>query len=296
MYVHADSFVSGSGSGDGDGSKFLVYCSLERPAQRGALSNERLKTSEEDGNRNEEEEVEGEQEESSLDFAFMKGVTQVDAEWVADLAAGTPLLSPPLRDLRPLPSPAPRYSAERDRVEAFVQPRFGSHGWALPPRRVPLADQRFGAPAGGGGGGGQGLGGSESGEEAAVRWFARLLLEGKVVAALGDALDAAVSATAANAKARTTAGHSGKQHAALKVPPSATTHSRTNAAAEALVSALRRGQEGSGGRSPIITRTALAVAWRCDPHFLRSELLACVRQSAAEAVASVWGKVVGHQQ
>lgn len=85
---------------------------------------------------------------------FMRGVTAVEAGWLPELAAGTPLV----RYGPPLDSPLPLYDAAADCVMASVVPRFGDHSWTLPVTRIPHPD-----PA------------------ARLRVFGRALLEGAVL-------------------------------------------------------------------------------------------------------------------
>ena len=93
--------------------------------------------------------------------AYMKCVTAIAPEWIAHAAKGTPLCSLSA----PLDVPAPTFDAEQDVLVCHVRPTFGAHKWELPPHRVPFPHGEH--------------------SEQHYRWFARLLLEGKVVSSLG---------------------------------------------------------------------------------------------------------------
>jgi len=89
---------------------------------------------------------------------YMKGVSVVDAGWLHELAAGTPLCH--YGDV--LEAPPPAYDAAADRVVAWRPPLFGDHAWKLPPALVlyPTA--------------------TPAEREARVRLFARAFVEGAV--------------------------------------------------------------------------------------------------------------------
>ena len=84
----------------------------------------------------------------------MEGVTAVDASWLVTLASGTSLLV----QGAPLTDPEPSYDARKDVVMCTVRPLFGPKAWTLPLARVPASDP--------------------------YPWFARLLLEGRVIGPL----------------------------------------------------------------------------------------------------------------
>ena len=108
---------------------FVVYSELHRPAKRKrtagslvrltthkkrGLDEGELEEEEEEGvGEAEEEEEDEEEEEGKLKYAFMKGVSAVSGHWVAQLAAGTPLLRPPLHTLPLMTIPCPIYSSVR---------------------------------------------------------------------------------------------------------------------------------------------------------------------------------------
>jgi ATP-dependent RNA helicase DHX37/DHR1 len=90
---------------------------------------------------------------------YMRGVSAIEAEWLAPLAAGTPLC----RHDRPLDTPAPRYDAPDDRVVCWVVPTFGDRAWKLPAFKVPYPSA------------------SSDDRDMRLRVFARGFLEGAVV-------------------------------------------------------------------------------------------------------------------
>eukprot|EP00891_Asterochloris_glomerata_P009844 jgi/Astpho2/9844/gw1.00149.216.1_t len=72
---------------------------------------------------------------------YMRGVTEIEAGWLAEVAQ--PLCS----FSEPLPEPPPGYSAQADAVLSWRAVTFGSLGWELPPSRAwhPHAEERAAA-------------------------------------------------------------------------------------------------------------------------------------------------------
>ena len=98
--------------------------------------------------------------------AVMQRVTPVDPDWLASVCAGSILL----KTGKVLAIPTPRYDREKDSIQCAVETRFGSQGWEIPPRFVDMncsVDEKSSAGA------------SDTDER--YRWFARYLLEGRVV-------------------------------------------------------------------------------------------------------------------
>ena len=105
-------------------------------------------------------------------LSVMKRVTPIDPSWIGALANGSRLLSLG----GPLPIPSPHYDEEKDAVMCSVVTKFGSHGWELPP----VKREMFGAlrsPE-------LKYKGGQFTAEDSFRWFARFLLEGKVISEL----------------------------------------------------------------------------------------------------------------
>jgi ATP-dependent RNA helicase DHX37/DHR1 len=106
----------------------------------------------------------------ALPVAIMKRVTPIDPAWLGELALGSKLLS--LGE--PLEIPRPMYDAQRDQVLCSVATRFGCHGWEVPPLKKAMGQALADLSS---------LGRSSIhycvGDE--YRWFARYLLEGKVL-------------------------------------------------------------------------------------------------------------------
>lgn len=103
----------------------------------------------------------------------MKGVTAVDPAWLGALSTGSRLLHMGA----PLSSPAPQFNTEQDTMLCSVTTKFGRHSWEITPVRVPWR-QAFASQ--------QSTNGSISLDDE-YAWFARCLLEGKVLPEL-DAL------------------------------------------------------------------------------------------------------------
>lgn len=101
-------------------------------------------------------------------IATMKNITPVDPSWLGPLAKGSRMLT--LGE--PLPSPLPSYDADQDAILCSVSTKYGSRGWEIPPVQVEM----YGAL--------QSPEVKKSGHflvDDSFRWFARFLLEGKVL-------------------------------------------------------------------------------------------------------------------
>ena len=107
--------------------------------------------------------------------ATMQRVTPIDPEWLATLCHGSSLMQ---LGSSPLGSPLPRYSRERDSIQCAVETKFGGHRWEIPPCYMDMYEAiqeesasnkkklKISAAAM---------------EDDSFRWFARYLLEGKVL-------------------------------------------------------------------------------------------------------------------
>ena len=97
---------------------------------------------------------------------IMQRVTPIDVQWLGSggLCHGSNLIT--LGD-QPLAIPAPRYVKEKDSIQCAVESKFGGHGWIVPPCFVDMYDllQKHGSSL----------------QDDSYRWFARYLLEGKVL-------------------------------------------------------------------------------------------------------------------
>lgn len=100
-------------------------------------------------------------------ITVMKNVTPVDPEWLGSLADGSNLLSMGA----PLDTPLPAYNKERGAVMCSVTTKFGDQGWLIPPCQCVMYDA-VNSP---------GSHGSAFLADDSFRWFARFLLEGKVL-------------------------------------------------------------------------------------------------------------------
>ena len=70
-------------------------------------------------------------------------------------------------------TPMPSYDENSDKVLCTSKPTFGPHRWALPATRIPICETKQTSSSS--------YSSGASSEEVECRWFARLLLEGKVV-------------------------------------------------------------------------------------------------------------------
>ncbi len=109
----------------------------------------------------------------------MKNITPLDPSWLGELARGTKLLVLG----SPLVSPPPSYDAKQDAILCAVSTKFGSHGWEIPPVKAVMFDCLRSPQA------------KQNADfllDDSFRWFARFLLEGKVIPelkSLGDFLN-----------------------------------------------------------------------------------------------------------
>ena len=104
--------------------------------------------------------------------SVMKNVTPIDPEWLGSLSDGSNLLSIGA----PLDTPLPAYDKEKDAVMCSVTTKFGDQGWLIPPRQTTMYEA-VNSP---------GAKGSAFLADDSFRWFARFLLEGKVLVELKD--------------------------------------------------------------------------------------------------------------
>ena len=113
--------------------------------------------------------------------ATMQRVTPIDPDWLASLCHGSNLM----KLGSPLATPMPRYIKEKDSIQCAVETKFGGHGWEIPPYFVDMyetiqkedecRDQRTKQNA-------------AVMQDDSFRWFARYLLEGKVLSELSGLL------------------------------------------------------------------------------------------------------------
>ena len=101
-------------------------------------------------------------------IAVMKKITPISASWLGELAVGSKLL----RLGEPLSLPPPTFDRDQDAVLCSVSTKYGFHSWELPPVKIEMFNAL------------QGPGAKSSGQFApdeSFRYFARFLLEGKVL-------------------------------------------------------------------------------------------------------------------
>ena len=113
------------------------------------------------------------------DLTYMSNVNTVDKSWISTIAGTCPLL----KWSEPLVSPSPYYDASLDAVMCMTTPRYGPYNWELPIARKALLESVAYSLEQGHGTlpvASAGVGFRQSDEH--YRWFARLLLEGAVLA------------------------------------------------------------------------------------------------------------------
>ena len=104
---------------------------------------------------------------SGQTIVTMKGVTSFDPSWLGNLSKGSRLLHLGV----PLASPMPHFSPDQDTMLCAVTTKFGRHSWEIAPVRIPW-EQAFAS---------QTTNYRSISSDDLYAWFARCLLEGKVV-------------------------------------------------------------------------------------------------------------------
>ena len=99
-------------------------------------------------------------------FVSIQNITPIDPRWLGTLSKGSRLLSTG----QPLVSPPPTYDPDKDAVICCVHTKYGSKGWEIPPVQVPLFDALQTSPSN-----------KTFQSDDSFRYFARFLLEGKVI-------------------------------------------------------------------------------------------------------------------
>lgn len=100
-------------------------------------------------------------------ISTMINITPIDPNWLGTLAAGSKLLSIG----EPINFPMPKYDQEKDEIICSVLTKYGDQGWLLPPVQIVMSKvlQKATKQT------------SAVGGDDPYRWFARSLLEGKVL-------------------------------------------------------------------------------------------------------------------
>lgn len=101
--------------------------------------------------------------------ALMKNVTPIDPSWLGTVSTGSKLLTTGA----PLLSPPPSYDPSDDTIRCSVGSKYGVHGWEIPSIRLDMKAISSTKK-------------SELMNDEIYRWFARFLLEGKVLTELKD--------------------------------------------------------------------------------------------------------------
>ena len=115
--------------------------------------------------------------------ATVKTITPIEPFWLGTLAKGSRLL----KLGEPQPTPVPKYDVDKDMMVCSVQTKFGNHNWEISPVQVEMypvlqdhttksAQQKVSSSR-------------HFVSDDSFRWFARYLLEGKVLPELKDLSD-----------------------------------------------------------------------------------------------------------
>ncbi|CAN0007127.1 unnamed protein product [Ectocarpus fasciculatus] len=178
---------------------------------------------------------------------YMTSVSAIEASWLPELARDCPLL----KYSDPLQTPLPTYDHTSDEIRCYVVPSYGVHNWELSPVRTSLASACVGLN-------------SSGAVDEAVRWFARLLLEGSV---LDDA---------------TLRGVFVKSH--IKLTLSTLTAQKVTKTGSQLLLKLAKAR--------ISSVSALKEKLKEMPLFLYEELQACLHMEARKQFRQQWTRFV----
>ena len=106
-------------------------------------------------------------------FYIMKNVTPIDPTWLGEISKETQTV----KFGAPCSSPPPTYDTEQDKMIFSVTTKFGGRRWEIPPTKVGMSGAlKFSKR-------------KENHEflrDDSYRWFARFLLEGKIISEFGD--------------------------------------------------------------------------------------------------------------
>jgi len=183
---------------------------------------------------------------SNITIAVMKNVTIADTAWLGKMAKGSPLLK---LGTTPLDHPSPTYDITNDCIACNVETKYGDHAWPILPTSIKMSDVI------------QSQKSSYLIDDSSYRWFARLLLEGKIIPQLQ------VLPTY------------------LNDPPSIITRKKPVSKVALLVSALS--SEG------IDTLTSLTEYWRNkNDKFLFKFLKSWIKVDCKNEVKELWTKAV----
>ena len=136
-----------------------------------------------------------------------------------------------------------RYDKKTDAMICAIRPHFGDRRWVLPLAMSPILDERIGA-----------------------RWFARVLLEGKVPGVLKDFVSG------------------------LIVSPALLT--KNGAASHRAVQGLLSAVLGTGRQPVIVSRRILVARWREEPLFMQAELCKWMKTAQQKKLKATWGDMV----
>jgi len=105
----------------------------------------------------------------STTIDVMKNVTFVDPTWLGKMTKGSPLLK---LDTVPLDHPMPAYDKHTDAIACNVETKFGDHSWHITPISLKMSNVLLSNVN------------NHKFDDSSYRWFARLLLEGKIISEL----------------------------------------------------------------------------------------------------------------
>ena len=106
-------------------------------------------------------------------ISVMKNLTPIDPVWLGPLAKGSNML----RIGEPVPTPQPVYDKHNDKIVCSALTKYGVHGWEIPPIRVVMHPALLKQ---------SNKGTIHFDHKDSFRWFARFLLEGKVLPELSQ--------------------------------------------------------------------------------------------------------------
>lgn len=165
---------------------------------------------------------------------YLRGVTTINKQWLPRLANDNPVCV----FSEPLETPSPFFDEKKDCMMCYVIPRYGPHLWEMPAylMKYPLHDQNV------------------------YKWFAKQLLEGKVVSFFG----------------LITTFYSSS--------PSMLTKPQLPIKAMTLINALKKEQ--------CVTKKQLIQCWKKSDSFLRNELNAWILPRYQKILDVAWKYII----
>lgn len=262
LYIHPSSCLYPNDPASNDLPEYIVYTSLTQ-SQRG-------------------------------DTLYMNCITEISPQWISSHLADCPLL----KYSSILSSPSPFYDAERDEIMGYTIPKYGSQGWELSPVKVGLQEytQRHSEDDS------SNLSSSTAKRESilgfrksdevyrysyifrslspfflmivCIRWFGRLLLEGKVFS-----LTRSLSSSSTTSSRYNSLAHILKKEN-LHEPALSLTQMKASPKVSEFLRLLVKHE--------VCSRESLLCVLRVNPKFLSNEIQAFLRLEVRKEFRQIW--------